>query len=156
MTGRHQGPPASGLQIMQHHQCQKLLSNSPIPVHYQDQEQQTSHQALQHDKDYPPCVAGPHSSVISECHMMISAQSSYIQTSFITKQFSYPWTKTVKALESHTFTSDGNVQQTVLQRFAQQYKNALQKVQGDTKKWELLKNPTKIEEIEEKKFIDRN
>ena len=29
-------------------------------------------------------------------------------------------------------------------------------VQGDTKKWELLKNPTKIEEIQEKKFIDRN
>ena len=27
---------------------------------------------------------------------------------------------------------------------------------GDTKKWELLKNPTKIEEIQEKKFIDRN
>jgi hypothetical protein len=30
------------------------------------------------------------------------------------------------------------------------------KTQGDTKKWELLKNPTKIEEIQEKKFIDRN
>jgi len=29
-------------------------------------------------------------------------------------------------------------------------------VQGDTKKWELLKNPTKIEEIQQKKFIDRN
>jgi hypothetical protein len=29
-------------------------------------------------------------------------------------------------------------------------------VEGDTKKWELLKNPTKIEEIQEKKFIDRN
>jgi len=29
-------------------------------------------------------------------------------------------------------------------------------LQGDTKKWELLKNPTKIEEIQEKKFIDRN
>ena len=29
-------------------------------------------------------------------------------------------------------------------------------VQGDTKNWELLKNPTKIEEIQEKKFIDRN
>jgi len=29
-------------------------------------------------------------------------------------------------------------------------------IQGDTKKWELLKNPTKIEEIQEKKFIDRN
>ena len=28
-------------------------------------------------------------------------------------------------------------------------------IQGDTKR-ELLKNPTKIEEIEEKKFIDRN
>jgi len=27
---------------------------------------------------------------------------------------------------------------------------------GDTKKRELLKNPTKIEEIQEKKFIDRN
>jgi len=27
---------------------------------------------------------------------------------------------------------------------------------GDTKKLELLKNPTKIEEIQEKKFIDRN
>ena len=29
-------------------------------------------------------------------------------------------------------------------------------IQGDTKKRELLKNPTKIEEIQEKKFIDRN
>jgi len=29
-------------------------------------------------------------------------------------------------------------------------------VQGNTKEWELLKNPTKIEEIQEKKFIDRN
>jgi len=29
-------------------------------------------------------------------------------------------------------------------------------VQGDTKKGEILKNPTKIEEIQEKKFIDRN
>ena len=29
-------------------------------------------------------------------------------------------------------------------------------LQGDTKKRELLKNPTKIEEIQEKKFIDRN
>ena len=28
-------------------------------------------------------------------------------------------------------------------------------IQDDTKKWELLKNPTKIEEIQEKK-IDRN
>jgi hypothetical protein len=28
--------------------------------------------------------------------------------------------------------------------------------QGDTKEWELLKNSTKIEEIQEKKFIDRN
>ena len=28
--------------------------------------------------------------------------------------------------------------------------------QGDTKKRELLKNPTKIEEIQEKKCIDRN
>ena len=28
--------------------------------------------------------------------------------------------------------------------------------QSDTKKRELLKNPTKIEEIQEKKFIDRN
>jgi len=28
--------------------------------------------------------------------------------------------------------------------------------QGDTKKRELLKNPTKIEEIQEKKIIDRN
>jgi len=28
-------------------------------------------------------------------------------------------------------------------------------VQSDTKKQELLKNPTKIEEIQEKKFIDR-
>ena len=27
---------------------------------------------------------------------------------------------------------------------------------GDTKKRELLKNPTKIEEIQEKKIIDRN
>ena len=32
----------------------------------------------------------------------------------------------------------------------------LLKIQDDTKKWELLKNPTKIEEIQEKKFIDRN
>ena len=29
-------------------------------------------------------------------------------------------------------------------------------IQSDTKKWELLKNPTKIEEIQEKKIIDRN
>ena len=29
-------------------------------------------------------------------------------------------------------------------------------IQGDTQKRELLKNPTKIEEIQEKKFIDRN
>ena len=29
-------------------------------------------------------------------------------------------------------------------------------VQGETKKRELLKNPTKIEEIQEKKIIDRN
>jgi len=28
-------------------------------------------------------------------------------------------------------------------------------LQGDTKKRELLKNPTKIEEIQEKKIIDR-
>jgi len=28
--------------------------------------------------------------------------------------------------------------------------------QSDTKKWELLKNPTKIKEIQEKEFIDRN
>ena len=34
--------------------------------------------------------------------------------------------------------------------------NLLLVVQGDTKKWELLKNPTKIEEIQEKKIIDRN
>ena len=32
----------------------------------------------------------------------------------------------------------------------------LRKVQSDTKKRELLKTPTKIEEIQEKKFIDRN
>jgi len=29
-------------------------------------------------------------------------------------------------------------------------------VKSDTKKWELLENPTKIEEIQEEKFIDRN
>ena len=29
-------------------------------------------------------------------------------------------------------------------------------IQSDTKKRELLKNPTKIEEIQEKTFIDRN
>ena len=29
-------------------------------------------------------------------------------------------------------------------------------VEGDTKKREIFKNPTKIEEIQEKKFIDRN
>jgi len=29
-------------------------------------------------------------------------------------------------------------------------------IQGDTRKRKLLKNPTKIEEIQEKKFIDRN
>jgi len=29
-------------------------------------------------------------------------------------------------------------------------------VQSDTKKRRLLKNPTKIEEIQENKFIDRN
>jgi hypothetical protein len=27
---------------------------------------------------------------------------------------------------------------------------------GDTKKWELLKNPTKIEEMQQKNFIDKN
>jgi len=32
----------------------------------------------------------------------------------------------------------------------------LEVIQGDTKKRELLKNPTKIEEIQDKKFIDRN
>ena len=31
-----------------------------------------------------------------------------------------------------------------------------QLIQNDTKKRELLKNPTKIEEIQGKKFIDRN
>ena len=30
------------------------------------------------------------------------------------------------------------------------------KLQGDTKKREPLKNPTKIEEIQKKKIIDRN
>ena len=30
------------------------------------------------------------------------------------------------------------------------------KIQGDTKKRELLKTPTKIEEIQEKKIIDIN
>jgi hypothetical protein len=29
-------------------------------------------------------------------------------------------------------------------------------IQGNTKKWELLKNATKIEEIKQKKCIDRN
>ena len=29
-------------------------------------------------------------------------------------------------------------------------------IQSDTKKRELFKNPTKMEEIQEKKFIDRN
>ena len=29
-------------------------------------------------------------------------------------------------------------------------------IQGDTQKRELLKNPTKFEEIQEQKFIDRN
>ena len=29
-------------------------------------------------------------------------------------------------------------------------------IQSDTKKQELLKNPTKIEEIKKKKIIDRN
>jgi hypothetical protein len=29
-------------------------------------------------------------------------------------------------------------------------------IQGDTKRRELLKNPTKIEEKKKKKFIDRN
>jgi len=29
-------------------------------------------------------------------------------------------------------------------------------IQGDTKKRELLKTPTKIEEIQQKNFIDRN
>jgi len=29
-------------------------------------------------------------------------------------------------------------------------------VQGDTKKRELLKNPTKIEEMQQKNFIDKN
>ena len=30
------------------------------------------------------------------------------------------------------------------------------KIQVETKKWELSKNPTKIEEIQEKKIIDTN
>jgi len=34
--------------------------------------------------------------------------------------------------------------------------NGMADIQGDTKKRELLKNPTKIEEIQEKTFIDRN
>jgi len=29
-------------------------------------------------------------------------------------------------------------------------------IQGDTKKWELLKNPTKIEEMQQQNFIDKN
>jgi len=29
-------------------------------------------------------------------------------------------------------------------------------IEGDIKKRELLKNPTEIEEIQQKKFIDRN
>ena len=33
---------------------------------------------------------------------------------------------------------------------------SMQHTQGDTKEGELLKNPTKIEEIQEKKIIDRN
>ena len=37
-----------------------------------------------------------------------------------------------------------------------QFSLLIEEVQGDTKKRELLKNPTKIEEIQEKKFIDRN
>ena len=32
----------------------------------------------------------------------------------------------------------------------------IREIQSDTKKRELLKNPTKIEEIQEKIFIDRN
>ena len=32
----------------------------------------------------------------------------------------------------------------------------LRMIQGDTKKREILKPPTKIEEIQEKKFTDRN
>ena len=36
------------------------------------------------------------------------------------------------------------------------YKDLTIEIQGDAKKQELLKNSTKIEEIQEKKFIDRN
>jgi len=32
----------------------------------------------------------------------------------------------------------------------------IKEIQDGTKKWELLKNPTKIEEFQEKKIIDRN
>jgi len=35
-------------------------------------------------------------------------------------------------------------------------RNAHMIIQSDTEKRELLKNPTKIEEIQEKKIIDRN
>jgi len=36
-------------------------------------------------------------------------------------------------------------------KYAQKFVDAL--VQGDTKKWELLKNPTKIEEIQGKNLL---
>ena len=39
---------------------------------------------------------------------------------------------------------------------AHKFKHVSGYVQSDTKKRELLKNPIKIEEIQEKKFIDRN
>jgi len=41
-------------------------------------------------------------------------------------------------------------------RFLIWYQLRLKQIPGDTKKRELLKTPTKIEEIQEKKIIDRN
>ena len=43
----------------------------------------------------------------------------------------------------------------VLARWRDNFSQLLN-VQGDTKKRELLKSPTKIEEIQQKNFIDRN
>ena len=48
---------------------------------------------------------------------------------------------------------------TDIQPLAYKYQHILSSnevIQGDTRKQELLKNPTKIEEIQEKKFNDRN
>ena len=56
------------------------------------------------------------------------------------------------AIEEWEFTFLSYTQKTTSSRFTTLNIN----LQSDTKKRELLKNPTKIEEIQEKKIVDRN